>query len=168
MKEEHLQHLKRSGFKTPEGYFGTLETKLLETLETQSALHNVTHPGFKTPEDYFSSLEDRIIGQVSETKKPKVIALSRQKAVLYLSSIAAAVLLFFNLSIFKTTPSFESLETASVEAYLIDENISSYEIAALLSDEQINTTIDLDLDIDQANIETYLLEHADIDDLLIE
>ena len=61
-----------------------------------------------------------------------------------------------------------TLETETVENYIIDENIGSYEIAALLSDEYIEENIIIDYSINEDNIEEYLLNNADIEALMIE
>jgi uncharacterized membrane protein YvbJ len=105
---------------------------------------------------------------VSEQKNTKVISLFNKKSIIYVTSIAAAVLLLFNLSVFEKTPSFDKLDTETVENYFLNENISSYEIAAVLSDEELNDAISIDFNFDEENIEAYLLEHADIETLMIE
>ena len=131
-------------------------------------LDHIKSTGFKTPKNYFESLDDTILELTLKDEKSKVIQLFSKRHLVYISGIAAAVLLLFNLSIFDSTPTFDDLETETVENYLIDENITSYEIAALLSDNQIEEDITVDLNLDGDYIEEYLLNNADIELLMIE
>ncbi|MEW4924764.1 hypothetical protein [Algibacter sp. 2305UL17-15] len=168
MKNENLHHIKSTGFKAPDNYFESFDEKILKKLNIESNLADIKATGFKIPDGYFETLEDRIIGKVSDKKETKVIPLSSKKTFIYVSSIAAAILLLFNLSIFDSKPSFGSLETETVENYIIDENISSYEIASLLTEEQMNEDLFIDYNLDHDNLEEYLLDNADIEVLMIE
>ena len=135
-------------------------------------LHNINSAGFKTPHDYFESFDEKIISKLNAKnlgeKESKVIQLFSIRNLIYVSSIAAAILLLFNLSIFEIKPTFDTLETETVENYIIDENISSYEIAALLSDEHIDEAFIIDYFVNDDNIEEYLFDNADIEALMIE
>jgi hypothetical protein len=169
MEKKQLHHIKDSGFKIPEGYFDALNASILAKLEDQKLLEIPNASGFKTPDDYFATLENRIQDNLQETEVPKIISITRKRTLLvYISGIAAAVCLYFSLPSNETALTFDGLETASVEDYIMDDNISSYEIAALLSEDQIKEDINVNLDIDPTQIENYLLEHADIDDLMLE
>ena len=167
MNNKKTHNIKSTGFNTPEGYFESFDEKILSKLDKMSPLEHL-ESGFNAPKDYFNTIEDRIIHVVSEQKNTKVISLFNKKSIIYVTSIAAAVLLLFNLSVFEKTPSFDKLDTETVENYFLNENISSYEIAAVLSDEELNDAISIDFNFDEENIEAYLLEHADIETLMIE
>ncbi|MCF7568573.1 hypothetical protein L3X37_09370 [Sabulilitoribacter arenilitoris] len=168
MKDKKLHNIKSTGFEVPKGYFDAFEENLLNKISKEENTLNVNSNGFKTPEGYFDSLEERIIQNLSEEKETKVIPLINRKTIIYISSIAAAVLLLFNLSIFESSFTVGDLETETVENYVIDENISSYEIASLLTEDELNEDNLVDYNFEEENIEEYLLNNADIEELLIE
>ena len=164
MKNEKLKHIKSTGFKTPNDYFESFEEKIFSKLNTESQLDSIKETGFKVPDGYFDSVNDEILNQ----KEPKVIQLFSKRNLIYVSSIAAAILLLFNLSLLDKDPTFDNLETETVENYIIDENITSYEIAALLTEKQIDEDITIEHNFNEDSIEAYLLDNADIESLMIE
>lgn len=168
MKRKSLHNIKTTGFKTPKDYFDSLDEKLLKKINEDSGLDKTILSGFKTPKNYFEGLEDVIVTKVSEKKNTKVISLFNRKNLIYASSIAAAVLCLISLSLLNSAPEFDDLETQTVENYIIDENISPYEIAALIDQEYLNETDFVNHNFDEAAIEDYLLEHTDVETLMIE
>ncbi len=168
MKNKKLHNIKSAGFKIPNDYFESFDEKIFSKLNTESQLGAIKETGFKVPSDYFESFNDTILDKNLDEKESKVIQLFSKRNLIYISSIAAAILLLFNLSIFEIEPTFDNLEIETVENYIIDENISSYEIAALLSDEHINENIIINYSINEDHIEEYLLNNADIEALMIE
>lgn len=168
MKSKHLNYIKSTGFNVPKDYFNTFEDNILSKINAEENVLSSKSTGFKTPIGYFDALEDGILNTLSEEKEPKVIPLLSRKAIVYISSIAAAVLILFNLSIFDTNISFEDLEVATVETYILEDDISSYEIAALLTEEELSESYLIDHNLKDENIEEYLLNTADIEALLIE
>lgn len=168
MKNKNLHHIKTTGFITPEAYFESFESKLKDKLNKQKALNSIEKAGFGVPKDYFKTIEKTILAKVSESKKPQVVSLFTRRNILYASSIAAAVLLLFNLSLFESKPSFDTLDSETVENYMINENIGSYEIAALLNEDDLLEENFVQYELKEENLETYILNHLDIDDLIIE
>ena len=158
MKKNKIHNINETGFKVPE-----------DTVMNQIKLNEkVSHSGFKTPNGYFDTLEDHIIEKASQKTAPKVISLFNKRALIYISGVAAAVLLLFNLSIFESDP-WSSLDTETVENYLLDENIlDSYELASLMTEEELEVTDFTDVNFDDENVETYLLNHLDVEDLISE
>lgn len=167
MNNNKLNNIKSHGFKIPEGYFESFDEKILEKSNKEPSLKTM-ESGFNIPKNYFKTVEDIILNEVTEQNNVKVISLFNKKNIIYITSIAAAILLLFNLSIFEKNPSFDNLDTETVENYFLNENISTYEIAAVLSDEDLNNVISIDFNFEEENIEDYLLEHADIETLMIE
>jgi len=161
MKQKHLHNIKDTGFKMPKGYFDTLEDKVINKMNFKSKIYQ---SGFKAPDDYFDSLEDTILNKINEDRKPKVISLFSKKTVLYTSSIAAAVLLMFSLSIFNKKPTFDDLNNQTVENYVF-ETIYSYEIASLLDEDALTKEILIDIELDEATVEDYILDNLDVEDL---
>lgn len=168
MKNKKIHNIKSAGFKTPDDYFESFNDRIFSNLNTESPLNEIENTGFIVPDDYFESLKDTVLNTHFNKKETKVIQLLNKRNLIYMSSIAAAILLLFNLSIFENKPSFDNLENETVENYIIDENISSYEIAALLSDEQIEEGLIIDYSFSEDNIEEYLFNNADIEALMIE
>ena len=167
MSNNNINKIKSTGFKIPDGYLESFEESLLNKLNNESKLSAVKTSGFKKPDNYFITLEESIVQKLSQKKETKIIKLSSRRILFYLSGFAATILLLFNLSIFDNKPSFDDLETETVENYILDENINSYDIAALLSDEQIEEII-IDHSLNEDNIEEYLIGNADIEALMIE
>lgn len=168
MKNKKSHNITSAGFKTPNDYFESFDDKIFSKLSTESQLDSIKEAGFKVPDTYFESFNDTVFEKNLGEKKAQVIQLFSKRNLIYVSSIAAAILLLFNLSIFEIKPTFDNLETVAVENYIIDENINSYEIAALLTDEHIEENIIIDYSINEDNIEEYLLNNADIEALMIE
>ncbi len=168
MKNKNLNKISATGFKTPDHYFESLDQAILSKLHSDTPLNAIKRPGFKVPDHYFNTFEDHITQNISKQNKTKVIQLNTKRTLLYVSSIAAAILLLITLFVIDDTPSFDNLETETVENYLLDENISSYEIAALLNDEELDDLIFSEHNLDKDNIEEYLLNNADIEALMIE
>ncbi|SFD37707.1 hypothetical protein [Algibacter pectinivorans] len=168
MNNKELHNIKSTGFKTPDDYFDSVEEKIFSKLNTESLLDSVDAPGFKVPDNYFESLNERILNKTISEEKTKVISLFSRTNLIYVSSIAAAILLLFNLSIFDSKPTFDNLDIETVENYLEDESISTYEIAALFSDKQIDEDYIIDYNFDEDNIEEYLLHNVDIETLILD
>ena len=165
MNKKHIHNIKKTGFKVPEDYFNSLEDAILSEITLKE---KVSNSGFKTPKDYFEALEDVIIEKVTKKDTSKVISLFSKKNLVYASSIAAAILLLFNLSIFQTDSGWSNLDTETVENYMINEDISFYEIASLLPDEDLEEADFVTHNFNNENVETYLLNNLEIEDLYID
>jgi hypothetical protein len=165
MKKNNLHNIKKTGFKVPEDYFNTLEDTILSHIKLEELS---VDSGFKTPENYFDTLENTIINKVSEKETSKVIPLFSKRNLVYISSIAAAILLLFNLSIFQKKSSWNTLDIQTVENYIIEGQMSSYEISSLLSDEELIEENFINYNFNDENIESYLLDNLDINDLINE
>ena len=166
MKKNRIHNIKETGFKVPKGYFNNLDDALLNNIKLKEVPDEA---GFKTPANYFDSLEDTILNKVSEKGNNKVISLFSRRNLIYASSIAAAVLLLFNLSIFKnnTETGWDAIDAETVENYIINENIGSYEIASLLIDEDLNETNFTEVEFTDEALENYILDHITVEDLII-
>ena len=53
MKKSKLEHIKKSGFKTPKEYFNTLEDTVFDKMASEKFSKK---EGFKSPEGYFNSV----------------------------------------------------------------------------------------------------------------
>lgn len=163
--DRKLNKIKDPGFKTPENYFEGLEDSIL----SQIRLENIGGSGFKLPESYFESLEDKVLDKVSATNEPKVIHLFTKRNLLFASSIAATILLLFNLSIFERgIATFETLDTTTVESYIMNEAMDSYEIASLLNNDEIIEEDFIEHNFTDENMENYIFNNIDIEDFYSE
>ncbi|WP_158848384.1 hypothetical protein [Algibacter sp. L1A34] len=164
MKTNKIHNITNSGLKAPKDYFDNLEDRFMAEIKLNEVARD---SGFKAPEGYFDSLENSILNKVSEQKTTKVIPLFNRKNLLYISSIAAAVLLLFNLSIFEKQTNWDSLDIDTVENYILDENVGSYEIATLLLVDDISEEDFEYLEFTDEAMEGYFLENASMEDLII-
>lgn len=168
MKGDKLKNIKSSGFKVPDNYFKSFDDKMIKKIEEETILEKHMKSGFKSPEGFFESFDNKVLDTLSHEKNSKVISFISKKQVIYLSGIAAAIMILLTLNTKESNLSFETLSLETVENYILDENISSYEIASLLSDEQLHEGINIQYDFNDENLEEYLLENADIEELITE
>ncbi len=135
----------------------------------QNKLHIIKKTGFSLPNNYFESIEDSILNKVSPEKETtKVISIFTKRNLMYISSIAAAILLLFNLSLFGNKPNFDSLDSATVENYIINEDITSLQIASLLTSQELIEDNFIDYNLSEEHVENYILDHVDIEDIMLE
>ncbi|WP_142783578.1 hypothetical protein [Changchengzhania lutea] len=165
MKKKRIHNIKQSGFKTPEDYFSNLEDVILHDIKLKA---NISDAGFKMPEAYLNSIESSVIKKLSHEDGPKVIQLLSKRNLLYVSAIAATILLLFNLSIFETKSNWDSIDTETVENYMLNEDISVYELASLFTEDELAENNFIQTDINTEQLETYILNHSDIEVLIIE
>lgn len=160
MKNKHLHNIKNSGFKVPDNYFEELEGSIF----SQANLKDLAvDSGLKEPEGYFDNLEEQILSKVVSKKETKVIGLFTKKTLFYGSSIAAAIVLLFNLT-FKNlnTISFDSLDIETVNNYILNE-AETDELAALFTDTELDETNFINYNLTDDTIDSYLESLDDIE-----
>ena len=163
MKPNKLHNINKTGYKAPENYFKNLEDQIMSRIK----LSKLDNTGFKMPNDYFNPIESRrVIHTISREKKTKVIPLYSNQNIIYISGIAVAILLLLNLSIFKKDS--WNIEAQIVENYIIDETTSSYKIASLLEDEDLIEANFVSHNFSDKNIENYVINNVDIQELILE
>lgn len=160
-----LKHTKDQGFKVPKDYFETLEDNIMSNIALDSQISKDQSSGLKAPKDYFDTLEDNIFSKLETPNETKVIPLFGKRNILYFSSIAALLLLM--LAIFVNTDS-EELDYDLVENYIYNEDVDVYELAALLTDEELNN---IQMEIMNStyiedDMESYLLNNVNLEDLI--
>ncbi len=163
-----LNNIKNTGFKTPKNYFQNLEDQIMDTIKLDYALKSIDSAGFKMPQGYLDTLEDAVLTKVTKTSNPKVISILNKQTLIYISGVAAAVLIMFNIFWNKTETTIDTLDAELVENYFIDQGINTFEIAALLTnDEEINIDIEIfDETFNDDSLEDYLLENMDLEDFI--
>jgi hypothetical protein len=163
MNKGKLNNIKNSGFKTPNNYFDGLEDSIMDQINLSE---KITGTGFKTPDNYFETLEDKILVKVNH--KTKVIPLFSKRNLVYVVGIAAALILMFNLIGNRNELTFDDLEMTSIENYLSEEDINAYELASLLTNDELITDNFIDSEVPSDILEEYLLQNSTIEDLITE
>jgi hypothetical protein len=162
---KHLNNIKKTGFKTPKDYFTNLEGHVLDSVKLDDSL-KYKDSGFIKPESYLNNLEGIVFDKLKdENKNPKVINLFSAQNIFYLTGIAAALLIFF--SVYFNSETITELDYQLVDDYII-EDIDTYELASLLTDEEIeniNSEIYTETFIDE-NMEDYIIQNVDIEDII--
>jgi hypothetical protein len=164
--KEHIH-----GFSTPKGYFENFDEQLFLKIK-EGPLPKET--GFSLPEGYMDSFDERLFDRLygSSEAPIKVKPLYRTKRFLYMVSVAASIALMFSVINFDTDlpKAFDELSVSTIERY-IDEGkleLDSYDIGALLSDEEMsNLNLEDELYLEET-LQEYLLENLDDTNLLIE
>ena len=154
---------KNNPFKTPEGYFDNFTDGLLDKLGEEK-LNIPKEDGFAIPEDYFEGLQTKIQEKLG-AQETKVVQLHPYRKYYFAAASVAAVLLFlFGLN--WNAPKnydFADLAEADIESYF-DTNaygLSSYEIAEMLPDEDLELNDILENQFVEENVIEYLSDHID-------
>ena len=157
MKDNKHKH----GFKVPENYFENFEAQLFDKIKSEELPMD---SGFRVPEGYFENLEDSIFNKlyVSE-RRSKVIKLNSKMTLAYVLAIAACLALIISVAVQNKSivQRLDSLKVASIENYINEGymDLESYEVMALLNDDDL-TNMNLENDIfSEESLETYLMEH---------
>lgn len=162
MKHKKLHHTKDSGFKVPNKYFQDCDATILAEAKLKSSVPN---SGFKTPDDYIASFKS--IALDSKQKETKIISLFNTKNMLLMTSVAAAIVVFFSINLFNNaTLSVGDLDTTTVDNYILDE-IEITELAALFTENELNETQFIDYSISDETLDSYL-ESVEASDLFLE
>ncbi|CAM3859261.1 MULTISPECIES: hypothetical protein [Flavobacterium] len=115
--------------------------------------------GFEIPDDYFEQFEAKMMQQLPK-ENVKVVSLFHRKQ-LWISSIAAVLLVMIAIPVYFNMKGATTLETATLENYLSTE-YSTYEIVDKLSNEDI-TALENDLSLSDDAVEAYLLDTQNLD-----
>lgn len=159
MKKEQLHNIKDSGLTVPNNYFEALEDDIATTIKLNSITETA---GFAVPKDYFNTFEVKS----NKTKRTKVINLFNTRNIAYAASIAAAILLFFNLNLFNNTLNINDIDTVAIDKYILDETTSN-DLTLLLDNNILAETQFIDYNFNNDNIDLFL-ENESIDDLITE
>ena len=165
---------KENNFKTPEGYFDSFHERLMDKIEQEeTALGESVIPktdGFSVPEGYFSNLTQDVLSKTIDGQKGKVIELRPYRKFFYGAAAAAAVLLLIFIPNWNTEPQigFEDLASTEIDDYFdtAQLDMSSYEIAEVVSLQDIELSDVMDDNLEAENILDYLDENVeDIEEL---
>ena len=148
---------KNSPFKVPKDYFKSFDANFFIEQELKN---KVQKTGFKTPDGYLNDFN------VSIPKTSKVTNLRKlnKKHSIYISGIAAALILLFIFIMPKKDNEEVSLEI--LEDYLLSEVDQSDLLSNILTLDELNNLYILN--VSSSEIENYLLQNASIETLLID
>ncbi|MDO7170660.1 hypothetical protein [Mariniflexile sp. AS56] len=164
MKKNNIHNIKSTGFKVPKDYFASLEAGILSEVKLKEL---ASDPGYKVPENYFDSLEDKIINTVKPQKETKVVKLVTWRKAAYAVAVAASLILTINLFFTNTTPvAIENIETASIENYILNEDLELNEFASLFTSEDLLDVRLIQDGYSSKNLEDYVFDHIEIEDII--
>lgn len=165
MSTNKFNNNKDTGFKVPKGYFDSLEAMLLSEIKLKE---RTTESGFKTPDNYFDSLGDKITKAIKPEPDVKVIKLFTWRKVAYITSIAASLILMFNILFNKSNiVTIDTIETVSIENYILNEDLETSEIASLFTDEDLSDVQLINDGFSSETLENYIFNNVEIDDFII-
>ncbi len=165
MSTNKLHNIKETGFKVPKDYFESFEDNFLNELKLKEI---TTDSGFKVPDNYFDSLEDKITSAVNQEKEIKVIKLVTWRKAAYAAAIAASLVLMFNIYFNQKTPvTIDTIETASIENYILNEELETTEIASLFNEEDLSDVQLIHDGFSSECIENYIFDNVEIEDIII-
>jgi hypothetical protein len=121
--------------------------------------------GFKVPENYFEQFEAKMMEQISTKKETKVISLFQRRQI-WISAVAALVLLAIGIPVYFNMARENNLDAATIEVYLSQQQgIGITELSRHLTDEDI-TALENSLSLNENNsdaVEDYLSESENLD-----
>lgn len=120
--------------------------------------------GFKIPEHYFEQFEAKMMEKIPVQKEVKVVSLFYNKQV-WISSIAALLLLTIAIPVYFNMAKESSLDTITIENYLSQQNVGTTELTQHLTDEDISS-LENNLSLNTINsdaLEGYLSESENLE-----
>ena len=168
MNKKDLHKNINSGFKVPKDYFENFEDNFLNEIKLKEAIND---SGFDVPKEYFESFDDKLFEKIKGDYQPvKVIRLSRKKVLYFISGAAAALLLLFTVVFNFIENDNDVVSVELVQTYFDDSEINAYELAELLDESDFleeDFSI-IDTDFEEDNLEEYLLENSDIENIILQ
>lgn len=123
--------------------------------------------GFKTPDGYFENFSEQLLAKIAQEEKPVISIFQRRRNWL----VAAAAVLLIGISIpflNKANVSSSSVDEETMENYLAYQStISQYDLINLLDKEDIES-LESDLKIDDAVVESALSDNTNLENYLTE
>lgn len=169
MKKSKLYTIKEPGFKTPDAYFDNFDDRLFKKLTVQREMSKMNGTGYKVPEHYFINFDVKLEHRLKEVQQPKVSMLTPWRSAAYMSAAAAVLVVMFTVFMKSDDNlSIHQVETASIENYLNNENMTPYDIASFLNAEDIILEDFVANIFTDESLENYLLTNASIEDLITE
>ncbi|MFG6685529.1 hypothetical protein ACGK9U_03035 [Mariniflexile sp. HNIBRBA6329] len=164
MKTNKLHNTKDTGFKVPKDYFASLEDKILSEVKLQEI---VPKSGYKLPDNYFDLLENKIVNAVKPQEETKVIKLFTWRKAVYTTAVAASLMLLINVFFNKTQNiTIDTLETASIENYILNEDLEPTEFASLFTQEDLQDVQLINDGYSSETLENFVFDNLEIEDII--
>jgi hypothetical protein len=155
---------KRTGFKTPPGYFEGLSERIQQRMQEEVGLKLPKEDGFAVPEAYFDDLEKKILKKTSGQETP-VIQLRSYKNYLYAAAAIAAIFILVIGLQWNQSPTinFDDLGEGDITSYFESQELqlSSYEIAEVIPLANLDIDEFMETGMDDEHIMNYLEETID-------
>ncbi|WP_179339607.1 hypothetical protein [Winogradskyella ludwigii] len=166
MKKENIHNITSSGFKTPDNYFESLDAQILERISEKEMISGSKTTGFTVPKDYFNSVESMVFEKLAVKPEQPVITLKPRRTFYYVAGIAASLVLLVSLVFNNTNESLNinTIDTASIENYLYQEDYSNDDLANLFKTDNMSETDFIDIIISDDYIDQYI-DNIDTEDL---
>lgn len=166
MRKKGLAY-RKSGFKVPEGYFGSFEARMMDkinSLPRENELEFGRQP-FKVPDNYFKGFENQMLQRIKqEPKSTRVIPMFRKKTLSYVSGIAAVLAVIITSAVINHSQkaTFEDLDLLAVENYLFETlDLSNPEETPMIDHREISFAQEMDSQFDREAVLEYLNENID-------
>ncbi|MFI0428071.1 hypothetical protein [Mariniflexile sp. HMF6888] len=165
MKKNKIHNnIKNTGFKVPKDYFALLEDTILSEIKLKERLSD---PGYKTPDNYFDSLEDKIMNAVQPQKEVKVVQLFTWRKASYVAAIAASFILIINIFFNNNKDiTIKNIETASIENYILNEDLETNEFASLFTKEDLSEVRLITDGYNSETLDNFIFDNLDIEDFI--
>ncbi|WP_437395032.1 hypothetical protein [Flagellimonas lutimaris] len=160
---------KKNSFNTPEGYFDNFNDRLMDRIKKEEAGETTSlipkSDGFAVPDGYFDEVTPTVLSK-TVAKVTKVIQFKPNRNFYYgVAAVAAIFILIFSFTWNSTSEpiTFDDLANAEIESYLenTDFEMTSYEIAEVVSLEEMELTDMLGDDLEDDIIMEYLDENVE-------
>ena len=162
-----IKDISSTGFKAPVSYFEGVEDSVFARLKADSLKEMSDDHGFDAPVGYFDTIESKVLDKLN-VEETKVISIFSRRKLYYVSGIAAAIVILLAVFLNRNSTTVDELDYEVVESYIINQNISTYEIASLLTEEELEE-VDLNFIEDEMNsesLEYYLLDKINLEDII--
>ncbi|GHA41716.1 hypothetical protein GCM10007103_23760 [Salinimicrobium marinum] len=168
MKKNKLPYHKDRNFKVPEGYFETLEDRIMQKVagpEKNDILKGRKDAGFNVPENYFLNFENELFEKLENKKKTSKIISILNKEVFYYFAGAAAVFIAVVTTVF-TNPvqqagSIEDLDMVTLERYLFETMETNNSGVQFMNEEEAYAAPGGQPDVDFEALYDYLNENVE-------
>ncbi len=162
-----IKDISETGFKTPDNYFENFEEGVFARLKAEKLKSLADKPGFEVPDGYFEDLDKQIETRI-KGDSTAVISLLNRKNLYYVSGVAAAIVILLAVFLNRSSNEVQELDYRVVETYIINHDISTYEIASLLTEDELDQ-VDLNIlgeEINEETLEDYLLENINLENII--
>lgn len=168
MEKNKLPYHKNPNFKVPDGYFETLEDRIMATVtkdEEKELLTKKQESGFKVPKGYFENFETELFDKLETKPKPSKVISFLNNEILYYVAGAAAVFVAILSTVF-TNPaqpvSFDDLDMLTLESYLFETmETSNSDITQYIKEEEAFLDRSSQPNIDFEAVYEYLDENVE-------